>query len=262
MLKNKSSSGYKCPYPQKSVTMRLEVDSEFDICQSSCKMRAVSVISVIVELCPFSQDVKKAIGVIEACSQAWRIMDLVENSDTEAFLVSKVADKLFQGLQIRGKLLHDHLGMSTSVDNSSEAARIAVGNLVEKAKKTAEEYRYRTWNEVVEGYSLWMLCVNIDFENFMKVEGIMDELVRMLGDEIASCMPKALDVIMEDTEKWATMAMEQRIWKAAYIAGKVKGITENLGWMLRCNAKEDIKHASANSTGFPTLRKRPTFQIG
>ncbi|XP_057854918.2 uncharacterized protein LOC131064696 [Cryptomeria japonica] len=262
LLKEKPSSGYKNMHPQKSVPIKLEVEKESAIYQRSCKMRAVSIITVLVELCPFTQDVKKAIGALEACSQAWSIIDLVQNPDTEAFLVSKTADKLFQALQKRGKMLHNHLGMSTSVENSSEAARVAVGNLIVKAKKVAEEYHCRTWNEVVEGYSLWMVCVNIDFENFIKVEGIMDELVKMLADEIGACMAKALDVIMEDTEKWATMAMGQHIWEAAYIVGKVKGITENLRWMLTFSAMEANKNASATSTGFHTLRKRSSFQIG
>ena len=122
--------------------------------------------------------------------------------------------------------------------------------------------RYRTWNDVVEGYNLWMVCVKIDFGKFVQVEGIIDELVRMLADEISSCMARALDVIMKDSEKWATIAMEQRIWIAAYIAGKFKSIIERSGWMLACKMDETIDNASSSSSAFPSLTKRPTFQIG
>lgn len=192
LLKNKSSSSFKNPHHQKSFLIRLEVEKEFDVCQCSCKMKAASIIRVIVELCPFTQDVKKVIGAMEACSQAWNIMDLVENSDTEAFQISKAADKLFKDLQKRGEFVLQHHLITTPTEDSFAAARVAVEKLAEKSKKIAEDYNYRTWNEVVEGYSLWMVCMNIDFENFTKVEGVIDELVRMLADEMGSCMGKAL----------------------------------------------------------------------
>eukprot|EP01018_Ginkgo_biloba_P020537 Gb_33571 [translate_table: standard] len=61
----------------------------------SWKMAIVSLITIIIELSTFTKNRYVMIDAIEACSQEWKIMDFVENSNLEAVLVNEAADKVF-----------------------------------------------------------------------------------------------------------------------------------------------------------------------
>jgi len=81
---------------------KLLVESDFNVGKSSAKMIAVSLLAIIIELSGFYEAYDGSPATddcIKACSEAWEIMELVENSDTEAAFVNKQADRLFHRLK-------------------------------------------------------------------------------------------------------------------------------------------------------------------
>eukprot|EP01018_Ginkgo_biloba_P020536 Gb_33570 [translate_table: standard] len=215
----------------------LQVDRQLiNVTKRSWKMTAVSLITVIIELSSFTDNGSAVTDAMEACSQAWKIMDFVEKSDPEAALVNEAADKVFYRLHKTRKWLHYHLPLTNSTDKTSEAAKEAIHNLAEKGKNIAMADRpgqdSRDWKTLAAGYSLYRICERVKCR-LNNVEAMLDELQQALANVIGECVEKVAGVIMEDCREWALSMDEEKVWKAGLVAGKAKGVIESVGWKLK-----------------------------
>ncbi|XP_057827740.2 uncharacterized protein LOC131039104 [Cryptomeria japonica] len=273
LIREKSSPdlrGEKCVKPQNDPLNRLQVERELDVRKFSWKMSAISIIAVIIELSAFTHDEAEAKIMlkrgIEACSQAWNIMEVVENNAIETVELSIEADEIFERLQKKHKWLEYSLPLSRPVDKSPAAAKAAIQNLVEKGKEIANQYCSSKPSEAIAGYSLYRIGrVSMDQEHqFNSVGEICDRMCRMLADVMGSCCVKAAGVIMEDCKKLASMSDEENILRIARVAGRGKGVTESVGWTLKWSS--DAESTSINTSlateEAPAVRRYHTFQIG
>eukprot|EP01018_Ginkgo_biloba_P018502 Gb_23699 [translate_table: standard] len=238
MLGDRISQGFggvKYMHPM-AFAPKLQVEGQFNVSKRSWKMTAVSLITVIIELSAFTENGSAVTDAMEACSQAWKIMDFVEKSDPEAALVNEAADKVFYRLHKTRKWLHYHLPFTNSPDKSSGAAKEAIHNLAEKAKEIAMADRpgqdSTDWKTLAAGYSLYRICERVKCR-LSNVEAMLDELQKSLADVIGECIDKVAGVIMEDCGEWALSMDEEKVWKAGLVAGKAKGVLQKVGWKLK-----------------------------
>lgn len=212
-------------------------EGNFNLEKSSSKMMVVSLLTIVIELSAFyegsggsfagpSTDTVDA--CMQACCEAWKIIDLVENSNTEAVLVNKQADKLFRGLKESRKWLGLDLPINNLQARTVEAAKSALQGLADKGKETANTgYESKNLKAVIAGNSLSMLC-EIMKGNSVNVQELLDGIQSSLADVIRSCMFKMGEVIVAESRSWAEAFMEEKLWDAFYEAGRAKGVTQQL----------------------------------
>ncbi|XP_057854442.1 uncharacterized protein LOC131064352 [Cryptomeria japonica] len=244
----------------------LDVERELNVHKCSRKMTVVSIIAVIIELSSFIQDQVDADNMVdsimEACSQAWNIMDIIEISDNEAVELSNTANILFQNLHKTHKWLDYNLPTSRTMERAPATVKEAMESLFEKGKQISNDYQSKKWSETVAGFSLYKLGVYMNYQS-TNAEVILNKLHGMLADVIGSCTVKAVGVLMEDCKKQASLYEEKNILKIAGVAGKVKGLTENLGWKLKWIVDEETQSLQTilARDQVPAIQKYATFQM-
>lgn len=212
-------------------------EGNFNLEKSSSKMMVVSLLTIVIELSAFYEGSGGSFAgpsthtvndCIQACCEAWKIIDLVENSNTEAVLVNKQADKLFRGLKESRKWLGLDLPINNFQARTVEAAKSALQGLADKGKETANTgYESNNLKAVVAGNSLSMLCERMK-DNSVNVQELLDGIQSSLADVIRSCMFKMGEIIVTESRSWAEAFMEEKLWDAFYEAGRAKGVTQQL----------------------------------
>eukprot|EP01018_Ginkgo_biloba_P019875 Gb_08420 [translate_table: standard] len=288
LLTQKTSPGFGAGLRRMDPTFlsakKLLVERDFNVGKRSTKMIAVSLITVMIELSAFYEDQNPSFDIpppdpvkdaIEACSQAWKIMDLVENSDPETVLVNKAADRLFHNLKESRRWLGLDIPINKSDERTGEAAKLAIEILAEKGREIADANcgrDSRNWKAVTAGNSLYKLCESIiNSPRSGSVEEMLDEIHNSLADVVGWCMANVAGVLVEECKKWAERMEEEKVWNAVYIAGIAKGVMETVGWELNwITITDDAQFAKSrrkdNGCGFGngvnrscTLRKSATF---
>lgn len=258
-LKEKTSPGYagvRCLRPDlpQSCDLKylcrvnagtLRVEKYFAYAQKQrWKMTVVALINIIVILSPLDWNrhyksprgrrrFKVATDAMEAYSQAWEIMDLVDEfTDPETHLMSRAADKFFENLKADVEFRYFDSLQTDSESKIREIGRDEIRKLAEKGKKkaNAEELRHDSmdWKDVAAGNNLYKLCKSIDFKEGNVTE-LLDEVVRSLADVIDRCIDRAADALVANTRRWARGLDEAEVSKSLYIAGKTRGLMEVLG---------------------------------
>eukprot|EP01018_Ginkgo_biloba_P018505 Gb_35007 [translate_table: standard] len=221
----------------KAFAPKLQVERQFNVSKRSWKMTAVSLITVIIELSAFTENGSAVTDAMEACSQAWQIMDFVEKSDPEAALINEAADKVFYQ---KGK-------------------EIAMADLPGQDSTD--------WKTLAAGYSLYRICERVK-GRLSNVKAMLDELQKSLADVIGECIEKVAGVIMEDCREWAVSMDEEKVWKAGLVAGKAKGVIQKVGWNLKwtddgvrvqSRKEEDDDIEVGNVANRSAFLKFPTF---
>lgn len=212
-------------------------EGNFNLEKSSSKMMVVSLVTIVIELSAFYEGSGGSFAgpstdtvndCIQACCEAWKIIDLVENSNTEAVLVNKQADKLFRGLKESRKWLGLDLPINNFQARTVEAAKSALQGLADKGKQTANTgNESKNWKAVIAGNSLSMLC-EIMKNDSVNVQELLDGIQNSLADVIRSCMFKMGEIIVTESRSWAEEFMEEKLWDAFYEAGRAKGVTQQL----------------------------------
>jgi hypothetical protein len=211
--------------------------------KTSAKMTAVSLLTIIIELSAFYQEYGGSPAgpatdtvehCIEACCEAWGVMGFVENSDPEAALVSKQADRLFHSL----KKWRKWLGLTLPVNNfearTLEAAKEALQGLSDIGKQMANGgcisstgYDSKNWKAVIAGNDLYKLCESVK-NGSDNIEEMLDVIESSLADVIGSCMFKVREIIVHQCSLWAEALMEEKLLNAFHEAWKAKGVIQQL----------------------------------
>jgi len=208
----------------------LDVEEHF-ICarKPSWKLTAVSLINIIFRLSP-----SRGTDALNAYSEASELINLVEDDEpkTDSFL-SKAADSLFKTLQEQsaenapGKSSQD----TTTVASMEEAAA-AIDKVAEESKMNAEiigrGQDSLDWKKVAAGNASYKLCKSIDCRSSSDFPELMNELHSVLADIIGSCIDKVGAALVDNCKKWAVDLQERKLLKAVYIAGKSRGLIEQL----------------------------------
>jgi hypothetical protein len=222
---------------------KLQFEKDFNMGKSSAKMTAVSLLTIIIELSAFYQEYGGSPAgpatdtvehCIEACCEAWGVMGFVENSDPEAALVSKQADRLFHSL----KKWRKWLGLTLPVNNfearTVEAAKEALQGLSDIGKQMANGgcisstgYDSKNWKAVIAGNDLYKLCESIK-NGSDNIEEMLDVIESSLADVIGSCMFKVREIIVHQCSLWAEALMEEKLLNAFHEAWKAKGVIQQL----------------------------------
>ncbi|GLJ41071.1 hypothetical protein SUGI_0850390 [Cryptomeria japonica] len=224
-----------------------------DMNTKSWKMTAVSLLSIIVQCSPNCAEIEKERAstsydfpsrVVNDCfdaySQAWEIIDFVEEADTEDDgITSEAADKHFKVLQKKMKKLRE----AEKVKNPKEESKsktAKVKNPKEKSKSKTENGKIEgvpkgwkgddsiDWKEAAFGSAVIYLRDSIDWNEGSGVTEILKELESCLADIINECLEKTQHLLLLNCRKWALKRDEKRMGKALYAAGKAKAIMEKL----------------------------------
>lgn len=219
---------------------KLRIEKDFNMGNSSAKMTAVSLLTFIIELSAFYQAYGRFSAgpatdtvehCIEACCEAWGIMELVENSDPEAALVNKQADRLFYSLKKWRKWLGVPLPVNNSKARTFEAAKEALQLLTDIGKQKAcissTGYDSKDWKAVIAQNNLYKLSESI-INSSHNIEEMFDVIESWLADVIRSCMFKVEDIIVDQCSLWAKALMEEKLWDVFYEAGRVRGVIQQL----------------------------------
>ncbi|GLJ41066.1 hypothetical protein SUGI_0850160 [Cryptomeria japonica] len=247
------------------------VEEQFTgLSKKSRKMTAVSLLSIIVHLSPIYADGDKehcstshdfppeaVKDCMEAYSQAWEIIDFVEEANTEAVeITSEAADKYFQFLQKKVKkvdfppnhfmnatpecarrVLEELKKESKSKTEPPQSVNF-VSALIHACKKGEKQGRPDRWegNDSIDwkvaasGLAVYNLCNSIEFNDGTDVSELLKELESSLADIINECFERVQDLLLLNSRKWALSRDERRLGKALYTAGKAKVIMEKLVW--------------------------------
>lgn len=220
-----------------------QFEKDFNTGKSSSKMTAVSLLTIIIELSAFYQEyggypagpaADTVEHCIEACCEAWGIMELVENSDPEAALVNKQADRLFHSLKKWRKWLGVPLPVNKFEARTLEAAKEAIEGLGDRGKKMdngvctiSTGYDSKNWMAVIAGNNLYKLCESIKNRSD-NIEEMLDAIVSLLADVIGSCMFKVGEIIVDQCTLWAEALMEEKLREVFYEGWRAKGIIQQL----------------------------------
>ncbi|GLJ41073.1 hypothetical protein SUGI_0850440 [Cryptomeria japonica] len=223
----------------------LAVEEQFtDMNTKSWKMTAVSLLSIIVQLSPNCAEIDKEhastshdfpSGVMNDCfeaySQAWEIIDFVEEADTEDDgITSEAADKHFQVLQKKVKKLKEESKSKTEkLKNLKEESKIKT----EKEKKEGRPNGWVggdsiDWKEEALGSAVNNLWDSIERPQGSDVNEVLKELESSLADIINECLLKTQHLLLLNSRKWALKRDEKRLAKALYTAGKAQAIMEKI----------------------------------
>ncbi|GLJ41091.1 hypothetical protein SUGI_0851130 [Cryptomeria japonica] len=243
-----------------------------DMSTKSWKMTAVSLLSIIVQLSPIYADLDKdqcstshsfPPGVVKDClkaySEAWEIIDFVEEADTEDDeITSEAADMYFQDLLMKvdkagfparsfrhatpecvRAALEELKKESKSKREPPESVNFipafvfALAVNGEKEKEQSRQNRSKgddsiDWKTSASGSAVYNLCSSIECNDGADVSELLKELERCLADIINECLEKAQQLLLVTSRKWALKGDETRMGKALYTAGKAKAIMEKL----------------------------------
>jgi len=175
---------------------------DFDVEKISSKMMVVSLLTIVIKLSPFYQGSGESFvsppmdtmnDYIQACCEAWKIIELVENSDPKAVLVNKQANKLFQGLKESLRWL----GLALPVNKYQARTELTIQMtkrslqvLTEKGEKTTiTSDESMNWKEVIESNNLYKLCESMTNLS-INLEEMLDAIQSSLANVIGSCMFK------------------------------------------------------------------------
>lgn len=225
---------------------------DFSVGKSSSKMMVASLLTIIIELSAFYQDsggssagppTDTVNDSIEACCQAWQIMELLEKSESETVAVNKQADKIFHIL----KESRSWMGLALPINNfqprTVEAAKSAVQGLADKVKQMANTgYESKNWKTLMAGNSLYKLCDSMK-DYSVNAQELLNGIQSSLGDVIRSCIFKMGEIIVDECRLWAEAFMEDELWDALYEAGRAKGITQQLQPRIKVGRKLDKVHS-------------------
>ncbi|GLJ41080.1 hypothetical protein SUGI_0850690 [Cryptomeria japonica] len=210
----------------------LAAEEQFtDMNTKSWKMTAVSLLSIIVQFSPNCAESGRVINdCLEAYSQAWEIIDFVEEADTEDDgITSEAADKHFQVLQKKVKKLKEESKSKTGKLNNLKESKI-------KTERGKTEGLPKGWvgNDSIDWEEAALgSAVNNLWDSNVRIQGsdvneILKELESSLADIINECLVKTQHLLLLNSRKWALNRDEKRMAKALYTAGKAKAIMEKL----------------------------------
>ncbi|GLJ41068.1 hypothetical protein SUGI_0850190 [Cryptomeria japonica] len=239
------------------------VEEQFTgLSKKSWKMTAVSLLSIIVHLSTFNGEVDKehcstsqafppeaVKDCLKAYSQAWEIIDFVEETDTEADgITSEAADKYFQALQKKvdkadftpkdlrpatpkwvRAALEELKKESKSKIEPLESVNVVSGEKQE-CPKGWEGNDSIDWKAAASSLAVYNLCNSIEFNDGTDVSELLKELESSLADIINECFERVQDLLLLNSRKWALSRDERLLGKALYTAGKAKVIMEKLVW--------------------------------
>ncbi|GLJ12638.1 hypothetical protein SUGI_0195010 [Cryptomeria japonica] len=250
--------GISCLYPNKSqrglkylcnqhraqsisgVEMQsLDIEKHFaDVTKTSWKMTAVSLLTIIVKLSPIcAEDNDEACSVshafppklvkdcLEAYSQAWEIVDFVDDTEIgRDQIISEAADKQFRRLKTKlkkGSLPSNNFRhatpkcVSTALNELAEEyekqtepsggvniASAVFGSLGVKNKKEDDDLHSDNWGRVggndsidwkaaATGNAIYKICKSIDCSPTTNVRELVEEIESSLADIIYDCIIQA-----------------------------------------------------------------------
>lgn len=225
---------------------------DFNLGKSSSKLMVVSLLTIVIELSPFYQCSSGSLvghttdivnDCIEACRQAWKIMELVENSDPEVILVSKQADRLLHSL-IESRMW---LGLALPINNfearTAEAAKRALEGLANKGKQTEKTgFDSKNWKTVIAGNNLYKLCESIK-NSSDNIEEMLNVIQSLLANVIGSCLFQVGEIIIDESRLWAETFAEEKLWDGFYEAGRAKGVTQQLRQRIKFQSRLQKIHS-------------------
>lgn len=212
-----------------------DVADEKTLSKRSWKLRAVSLIYTMVFFYDGSDsqhhDVTKA---IRAYSEAWDFMDLVDSLDEEAKFPSFAADKDFDTIdKIWKKVLKNPTNteeLLKKVKNSFKGIN-AKESPVERACCIESQEKEGTRNYNMN-YRISKAAKQNALESLTAMKSSAEKFHNLqcsLGKIIGECMSPMLDkALVENCNKWAQNGKEDEIYRAAFIAGKAKGVRKRL----------------------------------
>jgi hypothetical protein len=207
-----------------STALAVDVEKYYqELGKKSWKMRAVSLMYCMIhvsEYCTNSDVINDAINVY---CQAWDFMDFVDSSDPEANLVSLAADRGFDTLQ--------HIWNK----KSEPLLERKIGPLIEGTAPSVLMHDSEEWMTAAMKLNLHKTCRAVDVHS---VNAISD-LRCLWTNVIVHCIKNELDkALIENCSKWAEHGQEEEIYRAAFVAGKVKGMRQKMG----CCNDQDYSH--------------------
>jgi hypothetical protein len=161
-------------------------------------------------------------------------MSLVEDNEPEmdSFL-SKAADSLFKTLQEQSA--ENAPGKSSQGTTTVASMGDAAKEIVKLAKESEKDAQIigrgqdsLDWKKVAAGNASYNLCMSIDCGSSTDFPELMNELHSVLADIIGSFIDKVGPALVDNCKKWAVDLQERKLLKAVYIAGKSRGLIEQL----------------------------------
>ncbi|GLJ41089.1 hypothetical protein SUGI_0851040 [Cryptomeria japonica] len=202
-------------------------------------------------------------GAVKNCfkaySQAWEIIDFVEEADSDVDeITSEAADKYFQALQ--NKVNKEDIPARNFTHATPECVRAALEELKEECKSKEEPLEsencitalvyalavneeegkeqgrpdgskgndFIEWRASASCIAVYNLCSTIECNDGTDVSELLKELERCLAGIINECLEKAQHLLLLQSKEWALKRDEKRMGKALYTAGKAKAIMEKL----------------------------------
>jgi hypothetical protein len=204
----------------------------------SWKLTAVSLINIISRLGGDSckrDDCSCGRDNLKVYEEAWELMDLVEESDPEInSLLSKAADRQFMTLRDQSA---QNGKRSPAPATTMEEADAVIKELAKESENEAKKARKNDngkdtpvdWEKLAAGITLYKICMSMDCSSGNLME-LVKELQSTLAHIIGSCIEKVGVALVENNRKWAQEMEERKLLEAVYIAGKSKGLMEQLEW--------------------------------
>ncbi|GLJ27022.1 hypothetical protein SUGI_0529710 [Cryptomeria japonica] len=218
----------------------LEVEKYFVFAGKRCwKMTAVCLLQIIANLAALSSGTgsprrsKLLTEAVNAYSQAWELMDLVDESDPEVHILSKAADKVYRSLQADIKFRYTwNISPSPNLDTSStNPLNDVIQSLAKQGKAKADAAKQGhdsvNWKDVAAGNCLYKLCMSVDCSGG-DVKEMLEEAQSSLADVMECCLDMVADALVDNCRRWARRFHEKRVWISLYIAGKATAVMANL----------------------------------
>lgn len=224
--------------------------------QKSWKIRAVSLIHFM--LC-YYRDTNSVVvdEAFKACSEAWPLMDFVESSDTKANLASLAADKEFNTLEniwrkklkvkpnqsdpkltIRNRMIQN-IESKLKIKSSQSDSKLTIRDtMIQDIKSRISKRKIDgKGDNTQDSMEKMMAAANSSLYKTRRVikskainlrsANAIHTLGYLVASVIVDCLANELkNALTEKCSKWAVEGEEQKIYHAAYIAGKAMGVSD------------------------------------
>ncbi|GLJ11031.1 hypothetical protein SUGI_0140870 [Cryptomeria japonica] len=216
-------------------------------------LTAVCLLKVIIEVTP-DIDHTAVDNAVKAYNQASRLMDLVGCPDNinitvdffgaanlEGFLVSVASKNDIENVK---KTYEKRKGKRRERGRADTALTLeAALCIIQEKLDKAEKYLQRKhmleevpsafaqgtyWLTMAPSYANYKVCklIMADSDSYSTVNELREKLLAFLKDVISSCVKQLPDLLLNRSRKWAEQFEEEKIYKAAAIVGKARGVID------------------------------------
>lgn len=198
----------------------------------SSKMRAVSLIHFM--LCYYEDTHYEVVGdAFKACSGAWALMDFVESSETKANFVSLAANKEFntleniwkENLKLKPIQSKEKLAAIKKEMQEDIESRISKGESEERVNNMSDSM---DWMTAAADMSLNKTSKMIESKAIdLHSANAIHDLGCLLAKVIVNCLGIELNnALIQNCCKWAVDGEEEKIYHAAFLAGKAMAVSD------------------------------------